>query len=414
MMYKPNNNPMFFNFFHRFSGKSTSNDNGVFFVIPFLCKNCRVILCLSGPHIVQILMIFNFLAPRRRIWDWSSCFSKTNGGQYLISLILRGLVRFHGRNFLSSSIRRSSKIRFPWGKGKTWLIWRTSKWCGGLLVESIEVDMLISRFSGSTSAITFQQFVNVMSGKRTASFTCAVNWRDRGGRASLAGGAGGAGGASTCLLAPLNSMVSEEVLTDPRDRKLHTDLYRCWPPPWCLLSITILQLGLASYYSARPSWPERGDRGWADITLDSLLVFSPRRKRELWRFLSYCLIHTSWWHLAFNITVQLLLGVPLEMVHGSARVGIIYASGVLAGSLSTSVLDPQVGLVGASGGVYSLLAGHLANLVVNFNSEALGPVRLVATLAVASVEVEYFSNSNFTFEISIFVWKFCLIYSDSL
>ena len=56
--------------------------------------------------------------------------------------------------------------------------------------------------------------------------------------------------------------------------------------------------------------------------------------------------------------------------------------------LSTSVLDPEVGLLGASGGVYSLLAGHLANLVINFNSQALGPVRLVATLAVASLEVE--------------------------
>ena len=40
-----------------------------------------------------------------------------------------------------------------------------------MLVESIEVDMLMSRYSGSTSAITFQQFVNVMSGKRTPSFT---------------------------------------------------------------------------------------------------------------------------------------------------------------------------------------------------------------------------------------------------
>ena len=37
----------------------------------------------------------------------------------------------------------------------------------------------IVRFSNTTSAITFQQFVNVMSGKRTQSFTCAVHWRDR-------------------------------------------------------------------------------------------------------------------------------------------------------------------------------------------------------------------------------------------
>ena len=267
------------------------------------------------------------------------------------------------------------------------------------------VMSLMFRYSSSTSAITFQQFVNVMSGKRTASFTCAVQWRDRGVRTR---------GNSSCL-GPLNSMVSTEMLADPRDRKFHTDIYRCWPPPWCLVSVTLLQLCLFSYYStqsSQSSWPERGDRGWADIRLDSLLVYSPRRKRELWRFLSYCLIHSSWWHLAFNVAVQLLLGVPLEMVHGSARVGLIYTSGVLAGSLSTSVLDPEVGLVGASGGVYSLLAGHLANLVINFHSQALGPVRLVATLAVASLEVEYSSGKlkllkvNFSLKV--------LFHSDSL
>ena len=76
----------------------------------------------------------------------------------------------------------------------------------------------------------------------------------------------------------------------------------------------------------------------------------------------------SWWHLVFNLVVQLVLGLPLEMVHGTARTAIIYGAGVLAGkliqlawststisvsgSLSTSVLDPGTCLVGASGGVY--------------------------------------------------------------
>ena len=70
----------------------------------------------------------------------------------------------------------------------------------------------------------------------------------------------------------------------------------------------------------------------------------------------------------FNLVVQLVLGLPLEMVHGTARTAIIYGAGVLAGnliqlvwsnstisvsgSLSTSVLDPGTCLVGASGGVY--------------------------------------------------------------
>lgn len=41
------------------------------------------------------------------------------------------------------------------------------------------MTLTILRYSSTTSAITFQQFVNVMSGKRTQSFTCAVHWRDR-------------------------------------------------------------------------------------------------------------------------------------------------------------------------------------------------------------------------------------------
>ena len=41
------------------------------------------------------------------------------------------------------------------------------------------MTLTIPRYSSTSSAITFQQFVNVMSGKRTQSFTCAVHWRDR-------------------------------------------------------------------------------------------------------------------------------------------------------------------------------------------------------------------------------------------
>lgn len=40
-----------------------------------------------------------------------------------------------------------------------------------------------------------------------------------------------------------------------------------------------------------------------------------------------------WFHLGFNLVVQLLFGVPLEMVHGSTRIGCVYLAGVLAGSL---------------------------------------------------------------------------------
>jgi len=69
-------------------------------------------------------------------------------------------------------------------------------------------------------------------------------------------------------------------------------------------------------------------------------------------------------HLTVNLIVQLLLGVPLEMVHRGWRVVLIYLSGVLAGSLATSVTDPSVYLAGASGGVYALITAHVATIII--------------------------------------------------
>ncbi len=63
----------------------------------------------------------------------------------------------------------------------------------------------------------------------------------------------------------------------------------------------------------------------------SPLVYKPTRRYEAWRFLSYMFIHLYHWHLVQNIIVQLVLGIPLEMVHGSLRVGIVYCMGVIAG-----------------------------------------------------------------------------------
>ncbi len=45
---------------------------------------------------------------------------------------------------------------------------------------------------------------------------------------------------------------------------------------------------------------------------------------------------------------------------------LVYVSGVLAGSLWTSVLRPNVFLSGASGGVYALITAHLGTVIMNF------------------------------------------------
>ena len=71
-------------------------------------------------------------------------------------------------------------------------------------------------------------------------------------------------------------------------------------------------------------------------------------------------------HILFNMVMQLFVGLPLELSHGSLRVGLVYFFGVVAGSLGTSAVDPNVFLAGASGGVYALIAAHLATLILNW------------------------------------------------
>ena len=78
------------------------------------------------------------------------------------------------------------------------------------------------------------------------------------------------------------------------------------------------------------------------------------------------LVHSGYIHISSNIIVQLLLGLPLEIVHGPFRIGTIYLAGVLTGALATSLTDPNEFLAGASGGVYALMLAHLPTLIMNW------------------------------------------------
>ncbi|XP_049794248.1 protein rhomboid-like isoform X1 [Schistocerca nitens] len=98
-----------------------------------------------------------------------------------------------------------------------------------------------------------------------------------------------------------------------------------------------------------------------------LFIYNPYRRSEIWRWLTYMFVHVGTTHLIVNVVVQLLLGVPLEMVHGRRRMLAVYSSGVIFGALLTSVFDPVVFLAGASGGVYALLFAHIAAIFLNWS-----------------------------------------------
>ncbi|CAD6221206.1 GSCOCG00005088001-RA-CDS [Cotesia congregata] len=244
-------------------------------------------------------------------------------------------------------------------------------------------EILLARVKEShADAITFQDFVNVMSGKRTRSFKCAVHHRDR--------EVSSENDFHLLIHEPpffhrMVRMIGDEFLTEERDRKYYADHYTCCPPPLFIILITLVELGFFTYYTVamgevNPSGP---------VPIDSVFIYRPDKRLELWRFAFYMFLHAGWLHLLFNLGVQVVVGLPLEMVHGSLRIAAVYMAGVLAGSLGTSVFDTDVYLVGASGGVYALLAAHLANVLLNYNNMEFGIVRLIGIFIIASADVGF-------------------------
>ena len=105
----------------------------------------------------------------------------------------------------------------------------------------------------------------------------------------------------------------------------------------------------------------------------SVLIYNPYRRWEAWRYVTYMLVHIGISHFVFNMLMQILVGVFLEMEQvgwkGSLKVGLVYMSGVVAGSIGQSLTEPGIYVAGASGGVYALIAAHLSTLVLNWNED---------------------------------------------
>lgn len=62
-----------------------------------------------------------------------------------------------------------------------------------------------------------------------------------------------------------------------------------------------------------------------------------------------------------------LIRFSLQIVHCWWRVALVYLSGVLAGSMGTSISNPNIYLAGASGGVYALITAHIATIIMNWH-----------------------------------------------
>ncbi|KDR11872.1 rhomboid-related protein 2-like [Zootermopsis nevadensis] len=185
------------------------------------------------------------------------------------------------------------------------------------------------------------------------------------------------------LLVPPRPRSHDEVDTgDKASIKWKYDAqYRYWPPPLGMIIISIIEVAtfLTDLINAGTEL--------ADGPLATKLMYTPYRRFEAWRFFTYMFVHVGRVHLAVNLIIQILLGIPLEMVHQWWRVLIIYMAGVVAGSLGTSVTEPYIRLAGASGGVYAILMAHIATIILNWSEMKMAVLQLACLLVLIVTDV---------------------------
>ncbi|CAG9536978.1 unnamed protein product [Cercopithifilaria johnstoni] len=173
--------------------------------------------------------------------------------------------------------------------------------------------------------------------------------------------------------------VADTVIAKTDRPTVHTyiDEYNCLPPPVFVLSISLLQIATFIYYMyGRSDDLFTYCAGcWIDGKIGPFL-FAPSLRYQAWRFFSYQFVHQGILHLLPNIIFQIVIGIPLELVHKMWRIAIIYLMAVCLGALLQYVLDPSVYLIGCSAGVYALMSAHLSNLIVNWTEMPFRLVRL--------------------------------------
>ena len=77
---------------------------------------------------------------------------------------------------------------------------------------------------------------------------------------------------------------------------------------------------------------------------------------EWYRTLSYGFLHSGILHLGLNLLALYILGSLLEPAIGTRRFVAIFVISILGGALGVALIEPGSPTVGASGGVFGLMA----------------------------------------------------------
>jgi membrane associated rhomboid family serine protease len=90
---------------------------------------------------------------------------------------------------------------------------------------------------------------------------------------------------------------------------------------------------------------------------------------QIWRWVTYQFTHVGASHVLMNVFLNVMLGIPLEGIHGWWRMAIMFNVGVFGGACCYMFADAHTAVVGCSGGCYALIGIHIADIIMNWSQK---------------------------------------------
>lgn len=115
--------------------------------------------------------------------------------------------------------------------------------------------------------------------------------------------------------------------------------------------------------------------------------------QESWRLLSAMFVHIGFSHLLVNMSLLISMGMVIEHQIGHIKFALLYISSGISGTLTSSIIEPNVVSAGASTALFGLM-GFVTAQLFNSSNRQLQHVGKSYLMLVA-VNIFYtFSNSN--------------------
>ncbi len=147
---------------------------------------------------------------------------------------------------------------------------------------------------------------------------------------------------------PAGELELYQTLADPGRMAFRRNLSRRGIPLVTAILVGVqLRLYLLSFEPETEGWLQRELTNWAPAILEG---------GEVWRLLSYGLLHTWLPHLLFNMLFLVYTGYHLERAVGRANLLLIFFGSSMSGGLLSMAMSMDRPSLGASGGVFGMLA----------------------------------------------------------